>query len=162
MADLLMKMPGTYEPKKKNRWLLRFPADLGIQEWWLASASRPSITQNEVEIPFLNTSTWVVGRFTWESISVTFRDPIGPSASQAIMEWVRLQSESITGRQGYAAGYKKDVELEMLDPTGVVIEKWLLQQTMLTNVNFGDLSFEDATPIEIALTLRYDYAILKF
>ena len=22
MADLLMKMPGTYEPKKKNRWLL--------------------------------------------------------------------------------------------------------------------------------------------
>ena len=91
MADLLMKMPFQYEPKKKNRWLLRFPAELGIQEWWLASASRPSITQNEVEIPFLNTSTWVIGRFTWESISVTFRDPIGPSAAQAIMEWVRLQ-----------------------------------------------------------------------
>ncbi len=52
MADLLMKMPVPYEPKKKNRWLLRFPADLGIQEWWLASASRPSIEQNEVEIPF--------------------------------------------------------------------------------------------------------------
>ena len=113
MADLLMKMPFQYEPKKKNRWLLRFPAELGIQEWWLASASRPSITQNEVEIPFLNTSTWVIGRFTWESISVTFRDPIGPSAAQAIMEWVRLQSESITGRQGYAAGYKKDIDLEM-------------------------------------------------
>jgi hypothetical protein len=26
---------------------------------------------------------------------------------QAIMEWVRLHSESITGRQGYAAGYKE-------------------------------------------------------
>ena len=48
-----------------------------------------------------------------------FCDPIGPSAAQAIMEWVRLQSESITGRQGYAAGYKRPVELEleMLDPT---------------------------------------------
>ena len=113
MADLLMKMPVPYEPKKKNRWLIRFPSDLGIQEWWLQSASRPSITQNEVEIPFLNTSTWVIGRFTWEPITVTFRDPIGPSASQAIMEWVRLHSESITGRQGYAAGYKKDVEVEM-------------------------------------------------
>jgi hypothetical protein len=39
------------------------------------------------------------------------------------MEWVRLHSESISGRQGYAAGYKRPVELEMFDPTGVVIEK---------------------------------------
>ena len=95
MADLLMKMPLPYEPKKKNRWLITFPADLGIQQWWLSSASRPSITQNEVEIPFLNTSTWVIGRFTWEAIDVTFRDPIGPSASQAIMEWVRNQLQAV-------------------------------------------------------------------
>ena len=27
-------MPLNYEPLRKNRWLLRFPADLGIQEWW--------------------------------------------------------------------------------------------------------------------------------
>ena len=162
MADLLMKMPLPYEPKKKNRWLITFPADLGIQQWWLASASRPSITQNEVEIPFLNTSTWVIGRFTWESIDVTFRDPIGPSAAQAIMEWVRLHSESITGRQGYAAGYKRPVELEMLDPTGVVIEKWLLDGTMLTNVGFGDLSMDDDGIAEITATLRFDRAILLF
>lgn len=162
MADLLQKMPNPYEPKRANRWLLRFPSDLGIQEWWLASASRPSITQNDVEIPFLNTSTWVIGRFVWEAISVTFRDPIGPSASQALMEWVRLQSESITGRQGYAAGYKKDIELEMLDPSGVVIEKWVLQDTMLTNVSFGDLSMDDDSLAQINADLRFDRAILIF
>ena len=162
MADLLMKMPNPYEPKRKNRWMLRFPADLGIQEWWLASASRPSITQGEVEIPFLNTSTWVVGRFYWEAIDVTFRDAIGPSSAQAIMEWVRLQSESITGRQGYAAGYKRDIELEMLDPAGVVIEKWALVGTMLTNVNFGELSMDDDAIADIVATLRFDRAILLF
>jgi hypothetical protein len=43
------------------------------------------------------------------------------------MEWVRLHAESVTGRMGYAAGYKKDVDLEMLDPTGVAVEKWILQ-----------------------------------
>jgi len=162
MPDLLMKMPVPYEPKRKNRWLIRFPASLGIQEWWLSSAARPSITQNEVEMQFLNTSTWVIGRFTWESIDVVMRDPIGPSAAQAIMEWVRLHSESITGRQGYAAGYKKDVEVEMLDPTGVVIEKWILQGTMLTNVSFGDLSMDDDGIAEITSTLRFDRAILVF
>ena len=162
MSDLLLKMPITYEPKKKNRWLIRFPAELGIQEWWLASGGRPSIEQVDVEIPFLNTSTWVIGRFTWSTIDVVFRDPIGPSASQAIMEWVRLHSESITGRQGYAAGYKKNVEVEMLDPTGVVIEKWQLQGTMLTNVNFGDLAMDDDGIAEVTATLRFDRAILIF
>lgn len=162
MADLIVKMPTPYEPKKKNRWLIRFPSELGVQEWWLASAARPTITQNEVEIPFLNTSTWVIGRFVWETIDVVFRDPIGPSASQAIMEWVRLHSESITGRQGYAAGYKKNVHVEMLDPTGVVIEKWQLQGTMATTVNFGDLAMDDDGIAEITCTLRFDRAILLF
>jgi len=162
MADLLMKMPLPYEPKKKNRWLITFPSDLGIQQWWLSTASRPSITQNEVEIQFLNTSTWVLGRFTWETIDVVFRDPIGPSATQAIMEWVRLHSESITGRQGYAAGYKRQVDLEMLDPTGVVIEKWTLDGTMLTNVGFGDLDMGDDSIAEVTATLRFDRAILLF
>lgn len=162
MSDLLMKMPVPYEPKKKNRWLFRFPAELGIQQWWLSSASRPTIEMKEVEIPFLNTSTWVLGRFTWSTIEVTMRDAIGPSTAQAIMEWVRLHSESVTGRQGYAAGYKKDVEIEMLDPSGIVIEKWQLQGTMLTTVNFGDLSMDDDGIADIAATLRFDRAILIF
>ena len=162
MANLLMKMPVPYEPKRKNRFILRFPSSLGINEWFVISTSRPKIAINEVEIPFLNTSTWVAGRFTWDAIDVTFKDPIGPSAAQALMEWVRLHSESITGRQGYAAGYKRPVDLELLDPTGVVIEKWLLDGTMLTNVSFGDLGMDDDGIAEITATLRFDRAILLF
>ncbi len=162
MSDLLLKMPLNYEPLRKNRWLLRFPADLGIQEWWLESASRPSITQQETAIPFLNTSTYVVGRYQWETIQVTLRDPIGPSASQAIMEWIRLHSESVTGRQGYAAGYKRDVELEMLDPTGVVVQKWILKNTMCTTANFNDLNYSTDDLASITITLRFDYAILAY
>lgn len=162
MSDLLLKMPLNYEPLRKNRWLMRFPADLGIQEWWLTKAARPSIKQTEKEIPFLNTSTWVVGRYTWEPIKVTLRDPIGPSASQAVMEWVRLHSESVTGRQGYAAGYKRDIELEMLDPTGVVVSKWILKNAMLTNVNFGDLDYSQDDLATIDADIRFDYAILAY
>ena len=162
MADLLMRMPVPYEPKKQNRFILRFPSPLGIQEWFVKSTSRPKYSADEVEIPFLNTSTFVTGRFKWETISVTFRDPIGPSATQALMEWVRLHSESVTGRQGYAAGYKKDIELEMLDPTGVVIEKWILQGTMLNDVDFGSLDYGTSDLVEITATLRFDRAISVF
>lgn len=162
MADLLLKSPTPYEPKRKNRWIIRFPADLGIQEWWLVSANRPTINQNVVEIPFINTSTFVVGRFKWNTISCVLRDPIGPSASQTIMEWVRLHSESVTGRQGYAAGYKKDLELEMLDPTGVTVEKWILQSTMIGDANFGSLAYNDDALADITLTLQPDRCILVY
>lgn len=162
MSDLLLKMPLNYEPLRQNRWLLRFPSDLGIQEWWLATAKRPTINQKEIAIPFLNTETYVVGRYTWDSIQITLRDPIGPSASQAIMEWVRLHSESVTGRQGYAAGYKRDVELEMLDPTGVVVQKWILKNTMITASDFGSLDYKSDDLASITVTLRFDYAILAY
>lgn len=162
MADLLMKMPVPYEPKRVNRFLLRFPSSLGINEWYVISASRPSAKINPVEIPFLNTSTFVAGRFNWNTLDVTFKDPIGPSAAQALMEWFRLHAESVTGRMGYAAGYKKDIELEMLDPTGVVVEKWIIQGTFLTDVGFGDLDYSRDDIANIKVTLRMDRCILVY
>ena len=110
----------------------------------------------------MNTSTYVAGRFTWNTISVTFRDPIGPSAAQALMEWTRLHAESVTGRMGYAAGYKKDIDLEMLDPTGVVVEKWILQGCFLTDVNFDSLGYSDEGIATISATLRPDRCILVY
>ena len=162
MADLLMKMPLPYEPKRQNRFILRFPSSLGINEWFVESSARPHITINPVEIPFLNTSTYVAGRFLWQTIPAVFRDPIGPSASQALMEWVRLCAESVTGRMGYAAGYKKDVDLEMLDPTGVVVEKWILYGTFLSDVNFNSLAYNTDGLATISTTLRMDRCVLVY
>ena len=162
MADLLMKMPVPYEPKRQNRFILRFPSSLGINEWFVETAARPHIAIAATEIPFLNTSTYVAGRFNWQTINVTFRDPIGPSAAQALMEWVRLHAESVTGRMGYAAGYKKDIDLEMLDPTGVVVEKWILYGTFLTDVNFNALSYSQDALATITATLRMDRCVLVY
>ena len=162
MADLLMKMPVPYEPKRVNRFIFRFPSSLGINEWYVTSGKRPSAKINVTEIPFLNTSTYVAGRFTWDTIQVTFKDPIGPSASQALMEWFRLHAESVTGRMGYAAGYKKDIDLEMLDPTGVVVEKWILYGTFLTDVNFGALSYSQDALADITASLRMDRCVLVY
>jgi hypothetical protein len=141
---------------------MRFPSTLGINEWFVETAKRPSIKINSVPIPFLNTSTYVAGRFEWQEISVTFRDPIGPSASQALMEWVRLCAESVTGRMGYAAGYKKNVDLEMLDPTGVVVEKWILEGCFITSADFGSLGYSEEKIATITTSLRMDRCILVY
>jgi hypothetical protein len=162
MADLLMKMPLPYEPKRQNRFILRFPPTLGINEWFVETASRPKISIPAKEIEFLNTSTFVAGRFKWEALTFKFRDPIGPSATQALMEWVRLHAESVTGRMGYAAGYKQNIFLEMLDPTGVVVEKWVLEGCIITNADFGTLSYASDALAEISITIQPDRCILIY
>ena len=162
MADLLMKMPIPYEPKRENRWILRFPSSLGINEWYVESTARPKLSIQSKEIEFLNTSTFVAGRFKWDPLSVKFRDPIGPSASQAVMEWIRLCAESVTGRMGYAAGYKKNVDLEMLDPTGVVVEKWILEGTFLLGYDGGSLAYNSDNIAGISCQMQMDRCILVY
>ncbi len=160
--SLLMKMPIQYEPKRKNRFIFTFESSLGINSWYVESGSRPTIDITKKEIKFLNTETYVSGSFKWGEITVKFRDPIGPSASQAIMEWVRLHAESVTGRMGYAAGYKKDVNLEMLDPTGVAVEKWILQDCLITKAAFGEVGYGGDDLADISLTIQPDRCILVY
>lgn len=162
MADLLMKLPVPYEPKRVNRFILRFDSTLGINEWFVESTDRPSIDITSVAIPFLNTETYVAGRFKWNSMNVVFRDPIGPSATQALMEWVRLHAESVTGRMGYAAGYKKNVDLEMLDPTGVVVEKWILDSCMITKSAWNQAQYGQDGLATLSVTLQPDRCILVY
>ena len=104
----------------------------------------------------------MAGKFNWGELAVTFRDPIGPSASQALMEWIRLCAESVTGRMGYAAGYKKNIDLEMLDPTGVVVEKWILEGTMITKTAWSEVNYSTDTLAILDATLQMDRCILVY
>jgi hypothetical protein len=78
------------------------------------------------------------------------------------MEWVRLHSESVTGRQGYAVAYKRDLILEMLDPTGTAVSQWILKSCMITSAAFGELSYDDDSLADITLNIRPQYCILSF
>jgi hypothetical protein len=102
------------------------------------------------------------GKGEWQDLEITLYDPIVPSAAQAVMEWVRLSHESITGRDGYADFYKKDINLYMLGPVGDKIEQWTLKGAFISQANFGDLDFSSNDPATITLTLTYDYAILEY
>jgi hypothetical protein len=162
MANLLAKMPIPYEPKKKNRFIIRFPSTMGINEWTVSTASRPKATIGSVEIPYFNTSHFVAGRYKWDAISISFRDIIGPSTSQALMEWFRQHAETVTGRMGYAASYKKDIEIDMCDPTGATVERWVCEGCFITDLNFQDLSYAEEGLAEIQLTIQPDRCVQVF
>jgi hypothetical protein len=148
-----------FEPKLKNRFIMTID---GVPAYTIKTANRPQITFEEVELNHLNVKRFIKGKGTWQTLQFTMYDPIVPSSAQALMEWVRLSHESVTGRDGYADFYKKDVTINVLGPVGDIVEEWTLKGAWCQDVTFGDLDFASSDPAEITATLRYDYAILQF
>jgi hypothetical protein len=149
-----------FEPKMKHRFILDIA---GIPSYLVKAANRPSIQFETVTLDHINVKRKLKGKGEWQDIEITLFDPIVPSGAQAVMEWVRLSHESLTGRDGYAEFYKKDIQIYMLGPVGDKIEQWTLKGAFITNATFNDLDWSNATdPADITLTLAYDYAILEF
>lgn len=149
-----------FEPKMKHRFILDVA---GIPSYLIKTANRPSIQFETVTLDHINVKRKLKGKGEWQDIEITLFDPIVPSGAQAVMEWVRLSHESLTGRDGYADFYKKDVDIYMLGPVGDKIEQWKLKGAFITNATFNDLDWSNqADPADITLTLAYDYAILEF
>ena len=157
VADML---PNKFEPKRKFRWVFAIE---GIDAFLLKSAARPSFSIGEQEIQFINSRRYVAGKLSFDALSVTLYDPIAPSGAQQVMEWVRTHAESVSGRAGYADFYKRDIQLKMLDPIGTVVELWDIKGAFITSAKFQDLDYtDDATPMMVSMTLRYDNCVLQF
>ena len=148
-----------FEPKLKNRYIMQID---GIPAYLIKAAARPQITFEEVALDHMNVKRYVKGKGEWQQLQVTLYDPVVPSAAQAVMEWVRLSHESVTGRDGYSDFYKKNVQINLLGPVGDIVEEWELKGTWIKEATFGELDFATGEPVEITATLRYDYAILQF
>ena len=148
-----------WEPKLKNRFIMNID---GINAYLIKAMNRPQIDSDEVILEHMNVTRYVKGKSRWQPLDITLYDPVVPSAAQQVIEWVRLHHESVTGRDGYADFYKKNITFNLLDPVGAVVEEWELKGAYIQSANFGDMDFASSDPVEISLTLRYDYAILKF
>jgi hypothetical protein len=148
-----------FEPKMKNRYVMEID---NIPSYLVKAANRPTIQFETITLDHINVKRKLKGKGEWQDITITLYDPIVPSGAQSVMEWIRLGHESITGRDGYADFYKKDVDFYLLGPVGDKIEQWKLKGAFISQANFGDLAFDSNEPATIELTLSYDYAILEF
>jgi hypothetical protein len=100
-----------FEPKMSNRFIMYVE---GIPAYLVKTAARPEIQNGKVTIDHINTRRYIKGRSEWQDISVTLYDAVVPSAAQAVMEWVRLHHESVTGRDGYSDFYKKRYHFQLV------------------------------------------------
>ena len=148
-----------FEPKLANRFIMYVE---GVPAYLIKKVARPSITFEEVVMDHINIQRYVKGKGAWQDLAIEMYDPVVPSAAQACMEWVRLSHESVTGRDGYSDFYKKDVVINVLGPVGDKVEEWTLKGAWIKEASFGDLDWSTNDPVAIAITLKYDYAILQY
>lgn len=162
MAEILettTMLGNTYEPKRKFRFLMEID---GIDAFTLKTSSRPQMTFEETVIDFINTKRYLSGKMAPAPLNITLQDPIHPSASQKVMQWVRRNYEVRTGRMGYSSFYKQDFTLKMLDPQGAVCERWDFKGAWVQDCNFNDLDYASSDISDIAVVIRYDAVIHEF
>ena len=162
MAELLepQEMFWTaFEPILANRFTMYID---GIPSYLIHASTKPKLTFGVVELPHMNLIRKVKGKGKWADITVTLYEAIVPSAAQAVMEWIRLSHESVTGRDGYADFYKKDLVFNSLGPVGDKIQEWKLIGAWVSDTDFGKADWGSEDPMGIDITISYDYAVLNF
>jgi len=162
MANLVAEQEmffNSFEPKMTNRFIMFMD---GVPSFMVKGVARPNLTQDAKELPHINVVRYVKGRTVWGTMQFTLYDPIVPSGAQAVMEWVRLHHESVTGRDGYADFYKKDLILNMLGPVGDKVEEWVIKGAQITDVTFNEVSWDTDDVVEVTLTIQPDFCILNF
>lgn len=148
-----------FEPKMNHRFIMYID---GIPSFMIKAVARPNVQTSRVELDHINTKRYVAGKYAWQEITLTLYDPITPSGMQAAIEWFRLHYESVTGRQGFADFYKKDVTINVLGPVGDKVEEFTLKGAFITNLTPSALDWAEEGFSTVELTLSYDYAILQF
>jgi hypothetical protein len=148
-----------FEPMVQNRFV--FYLD-GIPSYLIKKADAPGVTMGEIKIEHINVYRKLKGRAEWKDINLSLYSPIAPSGQQAIMEWVRLHHESVTGRDGYSDFYKKDCSLAILGPVGDVVSEWIIKGAFIKETSFGSYDWATADPTELTLSLGMDFCELNY
>ena len=148
-----------FEPKQQNRFVLYVD---GFPAYLIKGMGAVTVSQGTVNLNHINIQRNIKGKTTWGTISMTLFDAITPSGAQAVMEWVRLHHESVTGRDGYSDFYKKDLTVNVLGPVGDVVSEWIIKGAFITDASFGEYNYDNEGAVEISMTVQPDYCVLNF
>jgi len=152
--------------KRKFRWTFEVQrschgSQQNIPANFVKLASRPNLEIEEQELNYLNAKTWIPGKASWQTISVTYYD-VASQANLNLWNWLAsvynfgniVTLEMGSQRQDYAGVGL----LIMYDGCGTPLEQWTLTDLWPTGINFGELDYASSEEATIELTLRYSNA----
>ena len=131
--------------------------------------NKPSYTVASSEHTYLNHKFYYPGAVTWNDITLTLVDPVGPDMSATLSDIIVQSGYSPptdanqmgTMSKAKAAGALGTVFITQIDGNGDELEKWTLTNAFIGEVKYGDLAYGTDDLTELSVTLKYDWAKLE-
>ena len=126
---------------------------------------RPQVQFQEITLPIYNSTMYLAGKATWQTLPINIRDDASGTVSALVGQQLQKQMDFV--EQASAASgqdYKFQTNIEILDGGNgtagpVVLETWELYGCFIQTANYNTLNYATNDAVTIALTLRYDNAI---
>jgi len=125
--------------------------------------SRPKVAHESIPLDSYNSRMYVMGKHTWEPITITLRDDIANNLTKLVGRQVQSQLDH-KNQKGPSAGtnYKFSTLIEILDGnSGDSTEQWQLEGCFITNADYSQTDYAVSDPVTITITLQYDNAVLN-
>jgi len=127
------------------------------------NVSRPKVSHESIPLDSYNSRMYVMGKHTWEPITITLRDDIANNLTKLVGRQVQSQLDH-KNQRGPSAGtnYKFSTLIEILDGnSGDATEQWQLEGCFITNADYSQTDYAVSDPVTITITLQYDNAVLN-
>jgi len=126
---------------------------------------RPNVTFEEFPVDVYNSKVYLIGKHTWDPITVQLRDDMAGSVTKLVGEQLQKQFDFME-QSGASSGidYKFITKFEVLDGGNganepLVLETWEMYGCFLQGANYNDLNYTSNEPATITLQIRFDNAV---
>lgn len=161
--DVIAQEKGAFEPQRQHTWLITF-FDLpgaDVLELSLRTGFLPNISNEEIEIPYMNARVYVAGKYMVDSGTLSINDYVDKNTAKIINDWQQLIYNPFTGAMGYARNYKKRGNIILLSPDFAVERIWELVGCWPQAINYGTIDYSSSDVVMLDMTLKYDKALPK-
>ena len=126
----------SFEPKRKNRFVVEFPESFKLAPYFVQEVQRPK---------------YIVDK-GWSNIVIKFVDTVTQPISEGFFDLI----------QNKLVENSFEIVIKLLDPVGDVIEKWIIGNCKIILLDFGDISYKEEDIIMPTLTIKPKYCYLEF
>jgi len=157
---------GVLHPKQNYRFRVTFQnfgENTGLTSLTqnVVKCTRPKITYESTKLDSYNSVVWIMGKHSWEPITLTLRDDITNAVTSAVGSQVQLQMNHYEQTSAVAGiNYKFAMSIDALDgTTNDALETWDLEGCWLTGVQYPEGDYGSGESCIIEMTIQYDNAI---
>ena len=161
------------EPKKTYKYFVTFgDSSTGIKDYVISNVTLPNFTVGEIIVSHLDSTFYYPGRITWETVTFTTVDTVSDSSAAKLFTMLqasgytlpsdRNQAEyTVLGKSLAVKAIGGQVSITQTNNAGIATHTWNLMNAYISGIEFGahDASAEDL--VNVTVTLRYDWAVLK-